>query len=332
MKRSYFLLLLFGFASFSMCNQVIEALKTRKFDLLAGKKIMVTCNKAPYDDVPSFGLGDAFLFLRFVVDYLETECKSHVVLVPPKALCRFFSLCSDIPVVEPGNPLYDECISVECRDLLQHIPDIQKFESKKRFLGKNCIWANAQVQKIVSHLKKRNIIPVLITRQSNYYKLKSKSEENIFGYLNNRSISRQELADIVQGVSEQVRVYNIQFEDQKLPDIAGVQKPTVIYPEYDNYMGAFVQDAILMKAVLQAGGYVVSVETAAGHLACGVVDVCDTRKNIIMLLGKQYSCRWKSPFLNEDGSVTWSANTKLIIQEKAGDWTDVGKKLRASFN
>ncbi|MFC1841565.1 hypothetical protein ACFLYA_00670, partial [Candidatus Dependentiae bacterium] len=132
---SHVMLLLFLFTSLSQCGEIIRALKSKKFNTLKGKKILVTCEKAPYDDVPSFGLGDGFLFFRFVVDYLETMCEATVAITPPKALYKFFTLCSDIRIIDADCQEYDEYTSVECRDLLHNIPDIETFESKKRFLG-----------------------------------------------------------------------------------------------------------------------------------------------------------------------------------------------------
>ena len=117
--------------------------------------------------------------------------------------------------------------------------------------------------------------------------------------------------------------YNIQFEDQKLPDIPGTRKPATIWKGYNNRRGAFVNDAIFMKAVLKAGGKILSVDTAAACLALGMPNKNDERKNIYILLAKEHNSRWKGQYVNPDGSSVWSENIVLLKQDKQGDWLSV---------
>ena len=73
-----------------------------------------------------------------------------------------------------------------------------------------------------------------------------------------------------------------------------------------------------------------SVDTGPGCLTLGIPEVDDNRKSIKMLLGKRYNSRWKRPFV-EDGSVCWSKNLELIVQEREDDWTYVGQKVVESW-
>ncbi|MFC1842237.1 hypothetical protein ACFLYU_01110 [Candidatus Dependentiae bacterium] len=310
----------------------LNLLKTGRRNCLEQKKIIITCEKAPNEDVPSFGFGDAFMYCIVLYDYLERYARAEVMLCPPKPLIKFFKTCSDLSVFEEKDKKQD-FIKIECKDLLKAIPNIHTFECKRRYLSKNCVWANQEARKVLAHIKKMNIIPILFTRQSS--KLPKELENNpAFNYLDRRSITREELSNFLQTHNqnlETVKIFNIQFEDQKEPDIYGTEKPIKLYPGYSKKNGAFINDAILMKAVIQAGGYIVSVETAAGHVGMFIPEIDNTRKNVIFLLAKKHSCRWKPPFLKNNNTITWAKNVTLLIQENYGDWMPVLQKLVAHW-
>jgi len=305
---------------------LLKKLRSGKGGCLKGKNIIITCKKAPNKDVPSFGLGDGFLYLRVLTEYLETKYKANVSVVPPKPLVKFFNLCSNIKIANEGDKK-ENTIIVDCVELLDNIDGLENFESKKRFLDKTKLWANREVNDLVEVFKKLNKIPVIVTRQSAHYKFKSKEEEKTMAYLNERSISREKLAKILKKKPEHIEVFNMQFEDQKELDIENTKKPVTVYPSYNKRAGAFVRDAILLKAALKAGGQIVSIDTAAAMLAIGVPEAEDKRKNIIILLGKAHNSRWKKPFLKKDGSVSWSKNVLFLVQKKRKDWSAVGKML-----
>ncbi|MFC1841564.1 hypothetical protein ACFLYA_00665 [Candidatus Dependentiae bacterium] len=324
-------------------DEVIEALKNNDRKTLKRKRILITCHKAPNKDVPSFGFGDAFLYFPRLCEYLKKKGVVHVAICPPKPLAKFFKTCSDLKVVEEESA--DGYHKIDCRDLLDNIKDFHKFKSKKRYLvGKNCKEANELVEKLADKFKRLNIKPIIVTRQASNLP-KKYARKSKFKYMNHRSVTRDDLEDsleyyfdsrpepqpVMHGLfgalyrifgdgKKEVRFYNIQFEDQRQPDILGMEKPEAIWKGYKKRRGAFVNDAILMKAALKAGGKIISVDTAAANLAVGIPHKDDPRKNVCILLGKEHNSRWKGKFLNEDGSSRLSNNIVLFKQKQAGDW------------
>ena len=328
----------FGF--FKKRNEVIDALYKKKRRPLKGKKILITCNHAPNNDVPSFGFGDAFLYFPRLCEYLQQK-GADVAIRPPRPLTAFFRKCSDLKVVQ--DDVKGEYTKVDCSELLQAIKNFQHFRSKKRYLiGKNSRWAEGLVNSLADKFRRENIIPVVVTRQASKlpwkYALRPK-----FSYMNNRSMSREDLEKSLRGFLGKipqrnilgfwsaltnvfvrkrptVAFYNIQFEDQKKPNITGIQKPTSVWSGYANRRGAFVNDAIFMKAALQAGGKIVSVDTAAANLAIGIPEVGDQRRNVFVALAKEHNSRWKGNYINQDGSSAWSNNIVLLTQKRSGNW------------
>ena len=336
-------------------DAILQSLRLENKAQLKDKKIVITCKRAPNHDVPSFGFGDAFLYPIRLVDYLE-KCGAKVAVCPPRPLVKFFKQCSDLQVIEDVSK-NSEYTAVDCVEFLDNIKDFHTFDSKRRFLGRNCKELNKEVADLAYKMKTSGIIPILITRQSS--KLPKKYERDAkFEYMDHRSISRNQLGDMVNKFLEarkkheeapksiwvrmfafinvfsrpkKVKFYNIQFEDQRQPDIDGVEKPDKIYPKYKERRGAFVNDAVLMKAALDAGGCVVSVDTAAGNAAVGVPGVDDTRKNIKFLMAKKCNSRWKGKFRRPDGSSVWSPNIDVIRQKRLDDWSHVSDELIKEF-
>jgi len=362
------LLLINGAAQASLCGwfkrtfccgpdlkqEILDNLRIGNYEALKDKNIVVTCKKAPNSDVPSFGFGDGFLYPIRLCDFLENVCGANSAVCPPGPLNKFFETCSDLHVIKDISK-NNGFIAIDCVDLLNNIPDFHIYECNKRFLSKNNALSK-EATELAHKMKKSGIIPILITRQSS--KLPKEHEGNKkFKYLDFRSMSRGNVQDLVgkfnaerqkyeesKGIfarlfaafnffttPKQVRFYNIQFEDQKQPDIPGVEKPDVIYPQYKERRGAFVNDLVLMKAALDAGGQVVSVDTAAGNVAVGVPDVNDTRKNIKFLMAKEHNSRWKGKFVKPDGSSVWSQNIEIVKQKDMGDWSSVCDELVKEF-
>lgn len=322
-------------------GDIVRLLQNPSTSCLQGQKIVLKVEKAPNFDVPSTGAGDCLFYPRMLREKLTSLGAEDVVLDLGKRyawLASFFGKCSDIGVFgKMDETAQKEYTPLEVRTALDSIPDLATFESKSRYLPACCEWANGEVAKIATTLEElqtraveeagRRMHPVLFTRQSAAYEIKSDEEERLFGYLNHRSISREELAAMLTDKPDHTRVFNIQFEDQKEDDIAGTEKPTTIFEGYSERNGAFVNDAILMAAVIKAGGDVVSIDSSPLNLAIGIPSVDDTRKSIKALLGKDHNSRWKKPFLKEDGSICWSPNVDLLVQEKADDWSTVGQTL-----
>jgi len=323
-------------------RKIIKKIK-QKGRTLKNKKILIICKEPPNNDVPSFGFGDGFFYTPRLVEYLKkVKGAKEVYIAPPKALTRFFKTCSDLKVLEDdANCTYER---VDVRELLDAIPNIHKFKSKKRYLsGPNCKWASKEVDKLVDAFKKSNIIPVVVTRQSSTVPRKY-ARQRKFKYLTKRSMSREQAGQALESFYENapfhkerpwpwkafdrilnrgkknVVFFNIQFEDQKLPDISGMLKPETIWEGYKNCRGAFVNDAIFMKAALKVGGKILSVDTAAACLSLGIPSKHDLRKNIYLLLATERNSRWKGEYVNPDGFSAWSPNVVLVKQEYAGDW------------
>jgi len=332
-------------------KHVLRALRSEHIDTLKDKKIVIVCNKAPHWNVPFFPLGDALGYLPRLCDYLEKR-GAKVFVAPPKPLVKFFKACSDLDVLDNSEDNQGHII-VECSDLLGNIPNFHKFETSKRYLGKSCKWANKKVNEIAKRFKKMGGLPVVFMRRGSRLPAKHKNQYK-FGYANRRSMSREEMQELIriylQNKSKEqvskfkrffkrvigkydknVQFYNIQFERRREKDISGAAKPATLYKKHDERRGAFVNDAILMKAAIKVGGQVVCVDAAITSLALGIPEVDDNKKNIKILLAKNRNSRWKGPFLKKDGSSVWPKNADVIRQEKENDWLAVGYKLMESW-
>ena len=329
----------------SGAGDVLGLIENESANCLQGKKIVLRGNTPPNYDVPSMGAGDWFLYALWLTAKLESLGAESVVIDQPKFLKNFFTYCSDIGVfsdVRKGQEA--EYIPLKVADIL-NVAHLDQFECNKRYMESSFYESEvevvleniAELKETVSEQTGREPKIVIFTRQSAGYTIKGKNEEQrqeqeaLYGYLNHRSISREDLADMLAAKPDYVKVYNIQFEDQKEVNIAGTEKPTALYPGYAQRRGAFVNDAILMKAVVEAGGELVSVDTAATNLAFGIPRVDDDRKNIKVFLGARHNSRWKAPYLKGKDSVSWSKNVQLFTQENEDDWSDVGQKVVESW-
>jgi len=227
-----------------------------RLEHLKGKTVLIKCNKSPNNALKSFDFANAFLYLPRLSEYLEKIGAKKVYIAPPKKLIKFFRTCSDLHVFSKNSDT--KYISIECKDLLDNIPNFHKFESKKRYLSKNCTWANKEVNKLVKKIKESHIIPVLITRHCRNISTNNLCNP-VFKYLNKRSITREEIRHILQNFFEykqhkshkfftkfktllknflkitpkKIKFYNIQFEDQRTRSSPGTQKPYVLYPQYN---------------------------------------------------------------------------------------------------
>lgn len=353
-KSCFFLSFIFSFCALNLqgaaqVEDLTALLRNPSTNCLHGKKIVLTVERAPNHDVPSTGAGDCLFYPRILREKLTSLGASDVAVDlggSYKWLGSFFAKCTDTPVLSAMNPDQQQSYTpLEVRDVLDAIPDLATFVSRSRFLPQteNCTWANQEVDKVITGLLESQIssleetgikqVPVLLARQSAGYNLEGRSQEDaaLFGYLNRRSISREELAAMLENAPQHVDVYNIQLEDQQTDAIPGTKKPVLLYDAYAERNGAFVNDAILMAAVIKMGGQIASICSAPLNLAIGIPDETDTRLSIKALLGKHHNSRWQKPFLQDNGSVSWSPNVELLVQETADDWSSVGTRLVRSW-
>ena len=325
---------------------ILKLLRNSSENFLGGTKIVLSGEMPPNYDVPSMGAGDMLLYPRVLRDKLKEMGAEEVALDLGKRyewLTQFFVKCSDLPLFSRMSEK-EKCgyIQLEIRSVLDNLKELSAFKPKSRYLSDDCKksgWAIGEVEKVKQRIKdissKENddtgccMIPVLFTRQSAFYDLEDRNEEELFGYLNKRSISREELEKLLQEAhlerykKENIRIYNIQLEDQDKEEIPGIEKPGNLYSGYEKRNGAFVNDAIMMKAVIESGGKIVSIDSSALNLAMGIPSSKDKRINIIALLRKDYNSRWKTPFLKEDSSVCWSPNVRFIIKDGNYKWSEI---------
>ena len=287
---------------------------------LAGKCVAWCGEVPPEESVPSMGAGDWAWFTPNLVAEVESRGGTAVVN-PPKFLGNFFRTCSDIKVLSDLHPEEQKrYVRVETADGFREFPHSEgNFFLHKEFMGRNCEEANkvvTQAEELLNIYRdecmEREPVFSLISRASASYKFKTPEEERKFGYLAKRSISREELADILREYKpEHVKLLNITFDD-KDSVVEGAENATAfindlakkqgVEPVLGKKRGAFVEDTILMKAVKA----ILSVDTCTANIPARMLGV----QNYVFL-AQEHNVRWHK---------LWALGAHLHIQSIAGDW------------
>lgn len=301
----------------------------------------------------TWGSGDEFMFKPLIYDKLKS-LGADVKIAVPKYLLPFFQQCTPLKDDVCGFGVDDDLllqvgyIPVEGRDLLDNIRDIERFERTTKFFGDGCAdWVRKDVQAVrenVFKLLKRGIVPVLFNRIS--ARLNKKFSQNLRGYkkyhyLSHRIIPYEDYLDLLDKKPDNIRVYNLTFDDRNKHVEPNAGDPSELYKDYKTERASFINDGILIAGVLTAvyefkkgqkiSGHIMSVETGLICMGMEIDGLHDDNENIHLLLTEIYNDRWSSMYRRDNGNVCWGP-VNLIIQQKFGQWSDVKDNILQKWN
>lgn len=329
---------------------------------LEGKKIYVHSWKksSDYDTPPldvqpwdkrkkgTWGSGDEFMFKPLIYDKL-TSLGADVAVAVPAYLLPFFKQCSPLQDRVYGFGIDDHTllqkgyIPIEGRDVLDNIRSIETFEVKTKYFGPGCyesvLQEVAKVRERCLQLLKNGIVPILFNRVS--ARLNEKFSQNIrdykrYHYLKYRVISYEDYLDLLKRVPENIRLYNVTFDDRNIAPEIRAGDPTELYSDYREKRASFINDGILTAGVLTAvaqlkngkkiAGHIMSVETGLICMGMECHGLHEDNENIHLLLTEIYNNRWNSLYRRENGNLCWGP-INLMIQKKFGQWSDIKEKI-----
>jgi len=300
----------------------------------------------------TWGSGDEFMFKPLMYDKL-TSLGADVKIAVPAYLLPFFKQCSPLQNVVYGfgldnHTLFEKgYIPIEGRDILDNIRNIETFEVTTKYFGPRCHdWVLRDVEKVRQNclkLLEKGIVPVLFNRIS--ATLNKKFSQNIrdykrYHYLKYRVIPYEDYLKLIKKAPQNIRLYNVTFDDRTIAPAEGAGDPTELYEDYKTKRGSFINDGILCAGVLTAvkelktgkkiSGQIMSVETGLICMCMEYAKLAQNNKNIHLLLTEIYNNRWNSLYQRANGNLCWGP-INLIIQKKFGQWSGVIENILQQF-